>query len=79
MASGMSATDGIGRRNSTIALNAERTSGMLPNTMPTGTAMATAMTSAIAHASTDSTTSREKPRSLNSSTSRAPMTDGGGR
>src|SRR5262245_36953810 len=79
MASGIRATDGIGRMNSTTMLNAERTSGMLPKMMPTGTASPMAMASDIAHAITDWVTSREKPRSLDSSTNRAPMTVGGGR
>ena len=79
MASGIRATDGIGRMNSTTMLNAERTSGRLPKMMPTGTAITMAMASDIAHAITDCVTSREKPRSLNSSTSRWPMTLGGGR
>ena len=49
--SGISATDGIGRRNSTIARVALRTPGTLPSARPMGTATATVMTIPIAHAS----------------------------
>ena len=55
-ASGISATEGIGRRNSMTARVACRTAGTLPSTSPLGTAMATAITMAISTASNVATT-----------------------
>src|ERR671930_2374567 len=69
-AAGMSATDGIGRSNSTIALVATRRPGMLPSSNPAGTAMAIAMISAINQASTVATMSLMNNSSPSSSTSR---------
>ena len=46
----MSATEGMGRRNSTKARVAARTPGRLPSTTPAGTATATAMASPSAQA-----------------------------
>ncbi|MFC7612693.1 hypothetical protein ACFQV2_02600 [Actinokineospora soli] len=57
-ASGMSATDGIGRRNSTRVMAALRTDATLPSSSPAGTATAIATHTAISVASTVATTAR---------------------
>src|SRR5215470_6807982 len=58
----MSATEGMGRRNSTMARVAARTPGRLPSTTPAGTATATAMASPSAQAPMVAATSaRNRP------------------
>src|SRR5215471_16371285 len=58
----MSATEGMGRKNSTMARVAARTPGRLPSTTPAGTATATAMASPSAQAPMVAATSaRNRP------------------
>src|SRR6201992_1769520 len=52
LTSRISATEGIGRRNSTTARGAPRTPGRLPSSTPTGTPMITVTASPAAQAST---------------------------
>jgi hypothetical protein len=52
LTSRMSATEGTGRRNSTMARVANRTPGRLPRMSPSGTAITVASSSPRAHAAT---------------------------
>src|SRR5690606_20132440 len=78
IASGISATDGIGRRNSMIDRVTARTSGMLPSSSPSGTAMTIESPSAMAHASTVATRSSRNIWSPSSWTNRSSTVLAGG-
>src|SRR3954470_15594479 len=76
--SGTSAVTGIGRRNSTIAAVAVRSTGTLPSSSPAGTPTAIAMRMAISQASMVATTSRRKSASPSRSPTVTRTTLGGG-
>src|SRR5687768_11154903 len=78
MTSGINATDGIGRRNSTVARVATRSGATLPSNRPVGTATAVATLRAIAHASTVAITSRRNDSWVSRCAIRANTTLGGG-
>ncbi len=76
--SGISATDGSGRRNSTIARTAASTTGTLPSSSPSGTAIAQASPSPRTHARKVAPRPSRKTGSPANSTARASTSDAGG-
>ena len=78
-ASGISATDGTGRRNSTVVWVARRRNGTIPTTVPSATAASVATVRPIAHDVMVSRTRRQNARSRTSSANRPNTSVGYGR